>query len=125
MRRCARTRARTDRVVCAPRVAGRPTGWRRRACSGGDCRALADVDGVTDRDPTRDGDLAQDAEIDLGPGVVRPKAAVAQDRPERVEVALAGVRVLRRDRAARVGLRDQNPGRPDRDVTADPAVLLV
>ena len=58
-------------------------------------------------------------------GIVRAEAAVADERPERVEVALAGVRVLGRDRAARVRLGDRDRRATDLDRAADPGVLLV
>jgi hypothetical protein len=55
----------------------------------------------------------------------RDVGAVRGDRPQRVEVADASVRVERGDGAAADRLADRDRRGPDPDATADPAVLRV
>src|SRR6478736_2637777 len=85
-------------------------------------RLVEDRHLVTELDPARDRHLAEHAEIGV---LALTQTAVADDRPERVEVALAGVRVLRRHRAPGVGLGDQQLGAAERDPPADPRILFV
>jgi hypothetical protein len=67
-------------------------------------------------DPKRDVSLTR---------LVLSEAAVGRDRPERVEIRVAGVRVLRGDCAAPDVPADPDCGVADPELALDPAVLLV
>ena len=87
---------------------------------------LDDHDGIANRHASRLHDLAEDAERDVPLArLVLGEAAVGRDRPERVEVRRAGLRVLGRDRAAADVPADPDHGLADPEVLLDPAVLLV
>src|SRR5262245_8848092 len=75
-----------------------------------------DDDVVADPDPARALHVGQDTHIGV---LAFPQALVRDDRPERVEVALAGIGVLGRDGAAGVELRDPQDRVPDADALAD------
>src|SRR4051794_6240318 len=77
---------------------------------------------VAEPDRARLGDVGKHAEVGMLPFA---QATVGDDHPKRVEVADAGIGILRRDRASGVGLGDRDDGPTDRDPVADPGVLLV
>ncbi len=78
------------------------------------------LESIAEADPSRLDDVAEHPEVGV---LALAQAAVRDDRPQGVEVAVPGIGVLGRDGAAGVGLRDRQDGVADRDAPADPRVL--
>ena len=109
-----------DRVAREALVPRRPRAVRAPLCG----RARKRFDRVADAHAARRVDLAEDAEVDVL-AVVVARAAIRLDLAQRVEVGNAGVRVLRRDRAASDLLVQADHRLADAHAPAEPRVLLV
>jgi hypothetical protein len=95
---------------------------RRWGAASGSTGSVEATDLVTEPDRSWLLDLAPDPEHEVLPV---DEAPVVLDRPERVEVAGAGVGVVRGHRAAGDGGADADDGTPKSDARPSPGVLLV
>src|SRR5439155_16811372 len=109
------------------RLGSTSSGWTTDAIAAilGRCVQKAELErlgGIADSHPARLQDLAVDAERELVPGV---EAAVLVQDPERVEIRDAGLRVLRRDRAASDRAAEAHQCLADAHAAPEPCILPV